>query len=215
MTLRLIRRPTSSWRYPVSIGCWIRMRTSMTSPRLASRGIWILAATIFPSGSALVQTGGERDHDGRRVVPERSVGELRDGGHTLAAGEPHARVDLGLARARAQIEIRHVRHRVPLRVQVDALYVIGGGHGAVHRDPDRNGVAVVGELRQDERHLALPHRGAVGLRERRARKREGTGCTGEKIAALHCCPLSVASQATTSSTCCAESRGLPRKALAT
>src|SRR5258705_4251219 len=106
MTLRLIRRPTSSWRYPVSIGCWMRMRTSMTSPRLASRGIWILAATIFPSGSALVQAGGERDHDRRRVVPERSVGELRDCGHALAAGEPHARVDLGLARAGSQIEIQ-------------------------------------------------------------------------------------------------------------
>jgi len=62
-----------------------------------------------------------------------------------------------------QIEIRHVRP-VPLRVQVDALYVIGGGHGAVHRDPDRNGVAVVGELRQGRASLALPHRGAVGER---------------------------------------------------
>src|SRR5882672_10763172 len=120
MTLRLMRRPTSSWRYPVSIGCWMSMRTSITSPRLASRGIWILAATVcVPSGSALVQAGRERDHDGRRVVPERAVGELRDGGHALAAREPHARVDLGLARARSQIEIRHVRHRVPLRVQVD------------------------------------------------------------------------------------------------
>src|SRR5882757_7280270 len=102
------------------MGCWIRMRTSMTSPRLASRGIWILAATIFPTGSALVQAGGERDHDRRRVVPERSVGELRDGGHPLAAREPDARVDLGFAGAGSEIEIRHVRHRVPLRVQVDA-----------------------------------------------------------------------------------------------
>src|ERR1700716_481584 len=101
MTLRLIRCPTSSWRYPVSIGCWIRMRTSMTSPRLASRGIWILAATVsLPSGSALVQAGRERDHDRRRVVPERPVGELRDGSDSLAAREPHARVDLGLAGAR-------------------------------------------------------------------------------------------------------------------
>src|SRR5436190_19970763 len=104
------------------MGCWIRMRTSMTSPRFASRGIWILAATVcVPSGSALVETGGKRDHDRRRVVPERAVGELRDCGHALAAGKPHARVDLGLARARAQIEIRHVGDRVSLRVQVDAL----------------------------------------------------------------------------------------------
>src|SRR2546422_951992 len=132
MTLRLMRCPTSSCRYPVSIGCWMRMRTSMTSPRLASRGIWILAATIcVSSGSAFVETGGKRDHDRRRVVPERAVGELRDGGHSLAAGEPHSRVDLGLARARSQIEIRHVGHRVPLRVQVDALYVIRDGHGTV------------------------------------------------------------------------------------
>src|SRR5216683_397114 len=154
MTLRLMSRPTSSWRYPVSMGCWMRIRISVISPRLASRGIWILAAMVpFPSGSAFVETRGKRDDDRRRVVPERAVGELRDGGHSLAAREPHARVDLGLARARSQIEIRHVRHRVPLRVQVDALHVIGGGHGAVHRDTDRNGVTVVGELRQDERHL--------------------------------------------------------------
>src|SRR6266704_718748 len=156
MTLRLMRCPTSSWRYPVSMGCWMRIRISMTSPRLASRGIWILAAMVpFPSASAFVETRGKRDHDRRRVVPERAVGELRDGGHSLAAGEPHARGDLGLARARAQIEIRHVGHRVPLRVEVDALHVIGRGHRTVHRDPDGNGVAVVGELRQDERDLAL------------------------------------------------------------
>src|SRR5439155_9027474 len=143
MTLRLMRCPTSSCRYPVSMGCWMRMRTSMTSPRLASRGIWILAATVcVSSGSALVETGGQRDHDRRRVVPERAVGELRDRGHALAAGEPHARVDLGLAGARAQIEVRHVGNRVPFRVQVDALHVIGRGHGTVHRDPDGNGVAV-------------------------------------------------------------------------
>ena len=109
---------------------------------------------------------------------------------------------------------------------MDALHVIGGRHRAVHRDADRNGVAVVGELRQDERHPALSHRSAVGerpheriqridLRERRAGKREGAGSTGEEIAALHCGSFRVASQATTSSTCCAESRGLPRKAAAT
>ncbi len=75
-------------------------------------------------------------------------------------------------------------------------------------------------------HLALSHRGAVGdrphervqgidLRERHARKREAPGETPEEIAALHRASFSVASQATTSSTCCAESRGLPRKAAAT
>src|SRR2546421_2078976 len=100
------------------MGCWMRMRTSITSPRLASRGIWILAAMVsVSSGSAFVETGGKRHHDGRSVVPERAVGELRDGGHALAAGEPHARVDLGLARARAQVEIRHVGLRVPPRAQ--------------------------------------------------------------------------------------------------
>src|SRR5213592_4994295 len=99
------------------MGCWMRMRTSITSPRLASRGIWILAATVcVPSGSALVETGGKRDHDRSGVVPERAVGELGDGGHALAAREPHARIDLCLARARPQIEIGHVGHRVPLRV---------------------------------------------------------------------------------------------------
>src|SRR3989449_11328899 len=158
MTLRLMRCPTSSWRYPVSMGCWMRIRISMTSPRLVSRGIWILAAMVpFPSGSAFVETRGKRDHNRRRVVPERAVGELRDGGHSLAAGEPHPRVDLGLARAGSQIEIRHVWHRVPLRVEVDALHVIGSGHRAVHRDADRNGGAVVGELRQNERQLARSH----------------------------------------------------------
>jgi len=51
--------------------------------------------------------------------------------------------------------------------------------------------AVVGELRQDERHLALPHRGAVGerphvrvqgidLRERRARNARAPAAPARK-----------------------------------
>src|SRR5713101_4693466 len=126
MTLRLMSRPTSSWRKPVSIGCWIRTRTSMTSPRFACRGIWIRAAMVL----ALVQAGGEGDDDRRGIGPERAVGELRERGHALAACEPHARVDLGLARSRAEVEVRHVGHRVAVGVQADALHVIGGRHRA-------------------------------------------------------------------------------------
>src|SRR6266571_8512104 len=199
MTLRLMSRPTSSWRKPVSIGCWIRTRTSTTSPRFACRGIWIRAAIVL----ALVQAGGEGDDDRRGVGPERAVGELRDRGHALASREAYARVDLGLACARAEVEARHVRHRVAVGVQVDALHVIARRHGAVDGDPYRDGVAVVGELRQLERHLAFPHRGAVGddpdgrterilLRERGAGRDERSGETCEKFAALHRGSFSVA-----------------------
>src|SRR2546423_15508170 len=111
------------------MGCWMRMRTSITSPRLASRGIWILAAMVsVSSGSAFVETGGKRHHDGRSVVPERAVGELRDGGHALAAGEPHARVDLGLDLARAPVGIRYFGDQVPLLVKVDGHYGVSRGH---------------------------------------------------------------------------------------
>src|SRR2546427_10021177 len=134
MTLRLINRPTSSWRKPVSIGCWIRTRTSMTSPRFACRGIWIRAAI----GLALVQAGGEGHDDRRGIGPERSVGELRDRGHALASREAHARADLRAAGPRAEGEVRHVAHRTALGIQMDALHVIGRRHGAVHGDPYRD-----------------------------------------------------------------------------
>src|SRR5215510_14292928 len=103
MTLRLIRWPTSSCLYPVSMGCWISTRTSTTSPFFAFAGSWMRAVM-----SALVQAGGQRHHDSRGVLPEAAVGHLRHCGHLLAAREPHARVDFGLAGARAQVEVRHV-----------------------------------------------------------------------------------------------------------
>src|SRR5215467_14059374 len=133
MTLRLIRCPTSSWRYPVSIGCWISTRTSTISPFFAFAGTWTRAAM-----SALVQAGRQRDDDRRDVVPEAAVRERRDRGHLLAAGEPHPRVDLRLAGARPEVEVRHVRDRVALREEVDALHVVRRAHRAVHGDADRH-----------------------------------------------------------------------------
>src|SRR6266702_159957 len=199
MTLRLMSRPTSSWRKPVSIGCWIRTRTSTTSPRFACRGIWIRAAIVL----ALVQAGGEGDDDRGGIGPERGVGELRDRGHALASREAPARVDLGLSRPRAEVAARHVGHRVSLRVQADALHVVGGRHGTVDGNPYRDGVAVVRKLRQLELHLALSLRDAVGddpdgrterilLRERGAGRDERSGETCEEFAALHRGSFSVA-----------------------
>src|SRR3974390_552674 len=104
MTLRLVGWPTSSRRYPVSIGCWIRMRTSTISPFFAFAGTWTRAAM-----SALVEAGRQRDGDRSEALPEGAVRERRHRRHLLAAGQPHARVDLGLPRARAEIEVRHVR----------------------------------------------------------------------------------------------------------
>src|SRR2546428_2425137 len=139
MTLRLMTRPTSSWRKPVSIGCWIRTRTSTTSPRFACRGIWIRAAIVL----ALVQAGGEGHDDRRGIGPERSVGELRDRGHALASREAHARVDLRAAGPRAEVEVRHGAHRIALGVQADALHVVRGRPGGVPRGPYRGRGAVV------------------------------------------------------------------------
>src|ERR1700675_4523953 len=104
-----MRCPTSSWRYPVSMACWMTMRTSITSPRFASLGIWIRAAM---PGSALVQAGGQRHPDFGGVGPEGAVGHLRRGSDALAARQAHARADFGSAGARAQVEARHMRDRV-------------------------------------------------------------------------------------------------------
>src|SRR2546426_6962170 len=48
IALRGTRSPCGARRKPVSIGCWITMRTSTSSPRLASWGRSILASAIQP-----------------------------------------------------------------------------------------------------------------------------------------------------------------------
>src|SRR5438132_12096203 len=108
MALRGTRLPSASWRNPVSIGCWMRMRTSTTSPRRASGGIWMRESATL----AAVGAGGFPHLDVDRVGPEAAVGELDDGQHALRAVQAHARAELGAARMRAEPEARHLAHRV-------------------------------------------------------------------------------------------------------
>src|SRR5687767_4090940 len=159
MALRRWRTPASSRRKPVSIGWRMEMRTSTASPRAAWSGSWMRArATLVLRASGFAHL--DLDH----VGPERAVGEAGDGDHALRAVQAQARGELGAGELRPEVERRHVAHRVFLRDEVHRSHVVGGGHGAVDLHRHRHRVAVVGDLRQHQRHLSRQHVPAVGER---------------------------------------------------
>src|SRR3990172_8708648 len=109
MALRRWRTPFASRRKPVSIGCWMTMRTSTGSPGFAWGGTWMRA-----SATLVLRTGGFAHLDLDHVGPERAVGELGDGDHALRAVQAQARGELGAREVRAEVERGHVAHRVLL-----------------------------------------------------------------------------------------------------
>src|SRR5688572_5325401 len=133
MALRGTRLPSASRRKPVSMGCWMTMRTSTSSPRLASLGTWMRASAM----SAAVGARGFAHLDGDLVGPEAAVGKLGDRRHALGAVEPDARAHFGAPGMRPEIERGHLAHRVLLGDEVHRAHVRGGAHRAF--DPHRHG----------------------------------------------------------------------------
>src|SRR5688572_32947556 len=109
----------ASKRKPVSIGCWIAMRTSITSPRFADFAVW-----TRPTMSAGVQAGRFGDLDLGAARPPGAVGELRHGQHLLGAVQPHAGGDLGTPGPGSQVKSRHERPRIAPGEQRDGAHVV-------------------------------------------------------------------------------------------
>src|SRR5262245_1019410 len=101
--------PPSSKRKPVSMGCWIVSRTSITSPAFAVSGSWTRATM-----SAGVQAGGLGDFHLGIPRPPRAVGELRQRQHALRPVQAHARCNVGAAGRRVEVEGRHERPGIAL-----------------------------------------------------------------------------------------------------
>src|SRR5688572_5849970 len=99
------------------------MRTSITSPRLASCGSWTRATM-----SRGVQAGRLGHFHLGTSGPERTVGELCHSEHALRAVQAHARHQDRAARLRAQMEARHDRPWVAFGKKGDAAHMIARGH---------------------------------------------------------------------------------------
>src|SRR5215213_2146809 len=119
--------PDSSWRYPVSITCCIKVLISMMSPRWALGGTLINARAMI---SAL-HAGGEGDDHFHAAGPQRAVAQLGDSDDFLGVGEADAGCGGGAAGTRAEMEYGHMRLRVLLVEDMHRLDVIGFGHRAL------------------------------------------------------------------------------------
>src|SRR5688500_6696971 len=216
MALRATRSPPASRRKPVSMGCWMTMRTSTSSPRFASLGSWMRARAM----SAAVGARGFAHFDGHLVGPEAAVGELGDGRDALRAVEADARAHLGAPGMRPEVERGHLAHRVLLGDEVHRAHVLRRAHRAFHLHRHGHRMAVHRHRRQLELHLARQHVLALGdgYYQRVGGADVGVSlpeggyrqnCQGEtqKVAALH---FSVARKAAASWISPVDRSGLPR-----
>src|SRR6516164_5647769 len=151
MMSRGIAAPLLSRRYPVSIGCWIKVLTSMMSPRLARCGKLINTRAI---GSSLLRAGGQGHDDVGTVRAEAAIGEAGDRDKALRVGKADAGGDISLAGPRTEIECRNIGLRVFLVEDVDALDVVGLRHRALDRHGQRYSIAVLDDRRQFELDLS-------------------------------------------------------------
>src|SRR5262245_22398494 len=157
MMLRGTGSPSCVRRKPVSIACPTIALIAMISPRLAVAGTLTIAALATlnaPPSLQLLEAGGEGNHDGGAVRPERAVGELGDSRHRLRIRKADPGRDLRAPGARSKIDAHHVRQRVLLVEDVDGLHVLGLRHRAFDRDGNGDGVAVIDQRRYVELDLA-------------------------------------------------------------
>src|SRR3979411_723850 len=112
MMLRGSPFPSAPGRYPVSIGCPISVRISITSPRLADAGTLIRARAMISAVPFYARS--QRDHHVGGVRPERAVAEPCHGPQFLRRGEPDTRRYTGLSGTRAEHELGHLGLRVAL-----------------------------------------------------------------------------------------------------
>src|SRR5262245_41515469 len=209
MMLRGMVLPSGSLRWPVSMTWEIRVLTSMTSPTLALSGSLTRGFDILPSPRLAAATA-DRHLDGALGHQEPAVAQLGNGDDILGPLQTHAAGHHRLARLRREPEGGHTRLRIGCGDDVDGLDVVFVRHRAVDRDGEGHRIAVLGDLRQLDRDLALDrlglaqdlaHRKLPGLRlvlrQRRAQRQSRDRCcrggadgkfASAGSAAVHCGP---------------------------
>src|SRR5437870_7947239 len=131
-----------SWvrRYPVSIGCEIKVLISMISPRLARGGTLMRGlATATPPRDR--PRGSPRRSRSWTRTSRRASGRSRP---RSGVGEADARRHARAAGARSQAEARDVWLWILLVEDVQRLDVVSGRHRALGADRARHRVAGLG-----------------------------------------------------------------------
>src|SRR5215470_13068138 len=159
MMLRGMGLPSASLRCPVSITCEISVLISMTSPTLVLSGSLMRAFAMGSLPLWLATATADRHLDVALAHQEAAIPQLGDREHVLSSRQPHAACHHGLAGEGRKMECRHPRLRVGRGDDVDRADVVGLRHGAVDRDREGHGIAVLGDLGQIDEHLALDRLG--------------------------------------------------------
>src|SRR5262245_23038045 len=134
--------------------CEIKVLISIRSPTLAASGSFTRGLFMAKS-LGLAAATPDRDLHGAAADQEPAIAELGQRDHLLGLGQTHAACRRGLARQGAKAEGGDARLRVFGRHDVDGLDVVVGSHRAFYGNRQRHGIAVLGDLRQLQRHLAL------------------------------------------------------------
>ena len=104
----------------------------------------------------------DRDLDFLAGLENAAVRQQRNRPDVLGLGQTHAGIDFGLAGG-GEVKAGHLRRRIAFGDHMDGGHVIALDHGVVHRDGERHGIAVLGDLGKLQLDLGIHLRlGAAG-----------------------------------------------------